>query len=452
MAVLILSYSLQTFLVVPYYQTQKTTHADLVVEQIINIIENSRDMSSAGNLAYNNMACVLVLNDKGDSIYDVDSIGNSCVLNTASSNFDLLGNYEALKTQEKSTVREVIKYKEVDRSSLVVAKRVRANLFTYYVFVNVMIMPVSSTITILQNLLIIASLIVVGVAFLISWYFSKVIAKPITDIKQGADQLALGNYHAQFSGEGYSEIASLANTLNLATERLSRYDEMRQEIFSNVSHDLKTPITNILLYSEMLDELAGDDAAKRADYTAVIQRETKFLGEQVKDMETVSQSSIELTEDIFSLSDLLKTILLTFQKGNMDKNTVFVANITPGITVRADALRLEQVIRNFLHNAVKYGKKEKNLITVNLKKRNGNALVEVIDQGEGISEEELPLVWDRYYRGSSNFHRKKSGSGLGLSIAKAILEQHGFSYGVQSEKGKGSRFYFECKVYHGNNS
>ena len=451
---MLLSYTLQTLLVVPLYENQRTNHADNVIDSIIDAFENSSNMASVGSVAYNNMACVMVLNDSGNKLYAVDNIGDSCVLSSDSIiSYDLNESFEALRSEEKPIIREVIHYAQQDRSSLLVGRKVKANLFTYYVFVNVLIMPVSSTIAILQNLLIVASMVVIGVAFLISWYFSAAIARPITLMKDGAIQLAGGNYQTQFSGHGYSEVESLANTLNLATDRLSRYDEMRNELFSNVSHDLKTPITNISLYAELLDEVAKNDPIKQQEYLEVIQKEVRYLDNLVKDMEQASASPNEIEMTMFSLSDLLNNIVKTFVQGNNDENLYFEYTIAENIHVKGDPLKIEQVIRNFILNAIKYSNNPKNLVKINLKRlRATKALVEVIDQGDGISPDDLPYVWDRYYRGSSHFHRQKSGSGLGLSIAKSILEQHNLSYGVDSKSGLGSRFYFEIKVKNGHNS
>jgi len=313
-------------------------------------------------------------------------------------------------------------------------------------------MPVSSTITILQNLLIIASLVVVAIAFVISWYFSSRIANPITQMQQGAEQLAQGNYNTRFSGKGYHEAESLSSALNIATERLSKLDEMRQELFSNVSHDLKTPLTNILLYTELLDNSCESKSENQKEYLEIIQKEVRYLNQLVEDMNDISQKSIDLSIEVFNLSKLMMKLLEIVSLANTDENIRFESYIEEGVIVKGDRIKIEQVIRNFVLNSLKYNSNPSNVIEINLNKKGNKALVEVIDQGDGIAAEEIPLIWDRYYRGISNFHRQKSGSGLGLSIAKSILEQHGLIYGVNSEKGKGARFYFEMEIVNGNNS
>ena len=445
-------YLLQTLLIVPYYQNQKTNQVDGIIEAITEVVSDSKSMTAVGSLAYNNLACVMILNDKGDQLYTVDNIGDSCVLNKHNSSFNLAESFAALQSEEKTTVREFINYSQVERSSLVVGKKIKANLFNYYVFVNVLVVPVASTTSILRNLLIIASLIAIVVAFIISWYFSSAIAQPIMTMKEGADQLALGNYNTKFTGTGYHEIESLSTTLNIATERLSQLDSMRQELFSNVSHDLKTPLTNILLYSELLQEITTPNNVMQQEYLDIIQTETKYINQLVEDMKLISSSAITVNKKPFNLSKLMLELLDAFFAANTNDNLRFESFIEENIFINADALKIEQVIRNFVINALKYSNKALNVVEINLKKRNNKAIVEVCDQGEGISEEDLPLIWDRYYRGSTNFHRQKSGSGLGLSIAKSILEEHNFNYGVNSEKGKGSRFYFEAELCNGNNS
>ena len=351
-AVLVLLYVLQTSFIVPYYQNQKTVQADGIIDAIAETINDSKDINSIGSVAYNNMACVVIINNDGEKIYERDYIGDSCVLNKTNANFDIWTNYQVLQGEEKSVVREFINFSEQIRSGLVVGKKINANLFTYYIFVHVLIVPVSSTINILRNMFIVASLVVVAIAFLISWFFSYRIAQPIMTMKTGADQLALGNYKTKFSGKGYLEAESLANALNIATGRLSKLDEMRSELFSNVSHDLKTPLTNILLYGELLEEGEKLPLESKQEYLSVIQREANYLNALVNDMNMISEAQDVINKEVFDLSQLVLDILDTISIANTDENLRFESYIEEKVLVDADPIKIEQTIRNFVLNAI----------------------------------------------------------------------------------------------------
>lgn len=447
---MIILFFLQSLLFIPFYENQRTRQTDGFIDEVTLLIAHGDNLNQLNRIAYSNNVCMIIFNKQGKTVYSADNIGDGCVLNQY--DYPITENLESLRSDEKLMIREIKINQQTDQTSLVVAKKVKENLLTYYIFVNTPIIPIASTITILQNLLIIASLIVIGIAFVISWYFSRGIANPIVNIKRSADQLALGNYQEQFTSSGYSEVEDLATTLNLTAKRLSEIDKMRKELFANVSHDLKTPLTNIIVYSELLHEVSGENPQQREAHLNIIQDEANYINQLVEDMNLMSkEGKHDLKYTNFNISAALVHLIDLISQNNQNPLVRFESYIEEQIIVSADKTKILQVIRNFINNSMKYSGEKNNVIEINLRKRGGKAELEVIDRGIGISKEQIPYIWDRYYRGSSNFHRREGGSGLGLSIAKSILEQHQLIYGASSEPGKGTRFYFEMEIIDGNN-
>ena len=304
--------------------------------------------------------------------------------------------------------------------------------------------PVSSTIEILRTQLIIVTLISLIVACLISYYLSSRIARPIRKIKNSAKRLAAGEYGIVFTGGHYTEINDLADTLTGASIELEKSDLMQKDLIANVSHDLRTPLTMIKSYAEMIRDISGDDPVKREQHLQVIIDETDRLNNLVGDLLSVSRmqsgkSTLEKTT--FSLSESVKSIVDTYRVKEMGEAYTINLDCPADFTVYADEEKIKQVVSNLLSNAIKFCG-ERKTVDVVLKKQGRQVKVSVIDYGCGIAAEDLDHIWERYYRASSNMTRSVEGSGLGLSICKEILTMHTSEFCVYSTMGKGSTFWF----------
>ena len=304
--------------------------------------------------------------------------------------------------------------------------------------------PVSSTISILARILVIVTLISLIVAWIIAYYLSSRIARPIRKIKNSAKRLAAGEYGIVFSGGHYTEINDLADTLTGASIELEKSDLMQKDLIANVSHDLRTPLTMIKSYAEMIRDISGDDPVKREQHLQVIIDETDRLNNLVGDLLSVSQiqsGKITLEKTKFSLSESVSSIVETFRVKETDGGYTINLDCPADFTVFADEDKIKQVVSNLISNAVKFCG-ERKTVDVVLKKQGRQVKVSVIDYGCGIAAEDLDHIWERYYRGSSNMVRSVEGSGLGLSICKEILSLHKSDFGVDSTLGKGSTFWF----------
>ncbi|MBR3006594.1 MAG: HAMP domain-containing histidine kinase, partial [Erysipelotrichaceae bacterium] len=168
------------------------------------------------------------------------------------------------------------------------------------------------------------------------------------------------------------------------------------------------------------------------------------LNKLVTDMSELSKLQsgvIEINRDNFDLKECVNKVVLLLSQAISEKNIKLILDLDDCF-VYADEIKLSQVIYNFLSNALKYSDADSK-ITVRIRDSEDKVRLEVIDNGNGISEEALPYIWDRYYKVDKNFNRSVNSTGLGLAIAKAILEAHKAHYGVESKLGEGSTFWFE---------
>ena len=317
-----------------------------------------------------------------------------------------------------------------------------------YLYINSPIQPIDATRTVLQNQLIIVSVLSVLLSFVLAYFIAKRFSKPIKQTSTSAKELALGNYNVHFSADGYKEISELSAVLNSTAKELGKTEELRQDLMSNVSHDLKTPLTIIKSYAEMIRDISGDNKEKRNAHTGVIIDEANRLSTLVNDilnLTKLQQGIEEINKTKFSLSELVYSVVEKFAIYSEKENYQIICNVNKNISVTADENKIMQVLYNLIVNAINYTGEDKK-IYINLKSQNGVARLEVKDTGEGIDNAEISKVWDRYYRTGKDYTRGIAGTGIGLSIVKHILEAHLSQYGVISKKGEGTSFWFELPL------
>ncbi len=319
--------------------------------------------------------------------------------------------------------------------------RVRENAIGHNVaiMINGTIVPVDATVQTLINQMMIITIILLLLAGAFAWILSRLIAKPISKLNNSAKALATANYNVSFQASGYREIEELSDSLTVAAQELNKVDEYRRELLANVSHDMRTPLTLISGYGEVMRDIPSENNAENLD---IIISEAKRLTALVNDMIEQTQYTdgmIHLDKKSVDLSANLEEIALRYRKFTQNDGITIHTDIAEGIRVYADPIKLTQAIYNLLNNALTYTDKH---IYITLKSIEHCAYVEIRDTGEGIEEDKLPHIWNRYYKIDKQHRRASRGSGLGLSIVKHILELHEAKYGVTSRVGEGSSFWF----------
>ena len=415
-----------------FYEFSKIKQLDNTINLIKESYNNNSLYSNVDNYAEDNGICIQIFTDK-KIIYDSQIFNKGCMPK----------NVDYRDVFIKSSLdKETYKLINPRFNNEVLLKAIKLNSNTY-AFLSSSLQPLDGAVEIIKKELVIVSIMVLLFSFLIGYFISKKLSKPIEKINKTAKIMAQGDYENAyfFIDENILELNELVATLNQTNDELTKIDELQKEILANVSHDLKTPLTMIKAYAEMVRDLTYKDDIKREDNLNVIIEETDRLNLLVNDIIELTKinndlQNLNITE--FDLVELINSIINRFSI--MDANFVF-KNKLP-IIVKADKIRIEQVIYNLIINAINYTGKDKKVI-INLKENDKYVHVEIKDTGKGIDEEDLKLIWKRYYKVDKKYRREKKGSGIGLSIVENILKKHKFNYGVNSIKNKGTTFYFD---------
>lgn len=304
------------------------------------------------------------------------------------------------------------------------------------------ITPVDATVDTLKIQLWCLTAVMLIMSLVLALVISRRISKPIEEINAGAAELAKGNYSINFRAKGSRETAELADTLNYAGAELSKVEDLRKELIANVSHDLRTPLTMIKGYSEVMRDIPGENTSENIQ---IIIDETERLASLVNDLLDISRlesGNMKVAPVYMNLTAAVDSILRRY-----DKLADYTFSFYHGkdVYVYADELKISQVIYNLVNNAINYTGEDKS-VTVTQAVEGNRVRIEVTDTGEGIPQEKLKDIWDRYYKIDKEHRRAAVGTGLGLSIVKKILELHGGEYGVVSTEGKGSSFWFSLTM------
>lgn len=399
-------------------------------------------------LAYDGGVAIVITDWYGNNVISADYLGGKSMI-LGESNYLLFDYRNRLFKNAGSQIYEVFQNEEFDTTELlygcVLSKRT-PDTPGYLIFIDASLAPTGSTVEIIKEQFVFITLITFFIALFITMLLSARLSGPFTHITASAHRLAAGEYSTRFESGSYLEIDQLADTLNYAATEISKVESLRNELIANVSHDLRTPLTMIKAYAEMIRDLSGDNPQKRSEHLEVIISETDRLSELVSSLLELSKlqsGNQSLTREWFSCNGFLKDVLGKYKLLSEQKGFEFRLETDEDVMLYADVSKLQQVMYNFINNAVNYSGDSKRII---IRQRNlpSAVRIEIRDFGVGIEKEKLPLIFDRYYR-DERTKRDVVGTGLGLSIVKEILELHKFRFGVSSEVGKGSTFWFEIK-------
>ena len=319
----------------------------------------------------------------------------------------------------------------------------------YIVMLDSRLEPLNATVQTLKTQFWMIAVILLLGALVLAFAISRNISRPIQKMNAAAKRLARGQYDADFSVKGYSEVIELSDSLTHASEELSRNDRLQKELIANVSHDLRTPLTMIVGYSEVMRDLPGENTPENVQ---VIIDETQRLADLVNDMLDLSKlqaGTRKLTLSRFNLTELTRSVMTRYEKLTQKDGYRIEYDVESEVDVNviADQTAILQVLYNLINNAVNYtGDSKLVRVTQEILPDTRCVRISVTDDGAGIPPEEIPLIWDRYYKVDKVHRRAMIGTGLGLSIVKHILEQHRTSYGVESTLGEGSTFWFELPI------
>jgi signal transduction histidine kinase len=319
----------------------------------------------------------------------------------------------------------------------------------YALFLRTPITGVNKTAQAIEKLLFYAALLSVLAAGAVSFFISRSLTRPISDISRAASRFADGDYSSRSSVSGKDEIGSLGITFNGMAESLADIEQNRRDFLANISHELKTPIASIQALTEAIIDGIVDTPEQRQRYLSNILSETGRINRLIRELSdlsaleagklTIQLQNIDLKE--FFLAETEKYVSLLAER-NLHWHTVIPDNLP---LVKADRDRLTQVFANLITNAVRYAPGGSAL---GLKLVAGRKFVSIAvsDSGPGIAPDDLPYIWDRFYRADKSRARQYGGSGLGLFITRNLVHAMGGEITVESTPGKGATFTFTLPV------
>lgn len=421
-----------------YYEMKTVSSLEKIANVMKEYYENDELLNNIDLLSYDNNACIEIVKE-GESVYTSEN-RRGCLFGPKDGReFNYIDSFiqEDIDQKTYKITNPVLK-------NMTLIKAIKLEEGTY-AFINVSLEPTDPAIKIIREELIYITFAIFILSFIFAIFISKKISTPILKINNHAKKMAKGDLDTPFdSAEKIKEINELNETLNQTQIELSKINETRRDLLANVTHDLKTPLTMIEAYAEMARDLNKDNEKKREDNLNIIIEESKRLNLLVNDILDLSKSESDmytLNKEKFEINSFIESILHRFDylkeegyKIKFDAKDKYI--------ITADKQKLEQVIYNLIINAVNYTGKDKT-VTIKIEDLKKHIRVNIIDSGKGIEKEEIDKIWDKYYKNEKNHKRNKIGTGLGLSIVKNILIKHEFNYGVESEIGKGTKFYFD---------
>lgn len=418
-----------------FYEKYQTTYLETLA---INISHFNQEniFDELDNLNVDNDICLEYVDSYGNSYYFNDKI-SSCLLGKDSS---IEKNIRDIKNSDEDM--KAIKLINPLNNSVSLLYGIKVG--NGYIFLFSALEDIGTTTSMLQGQLIYVTLLAILFSIIISIFLSRKIADPIENITEKAKRIADGDYDVYFEESGIAEIDELSNTLNYMEKEVSKTDEYRRDLMANVSHDLKTPLTMIKAYAEMIRDISYKDDERRSNHLNVIIEETDRLNILVNDILELSKiqaNKTNLNIEEFDLIVELKNILKKYEIIKETENYKFITEIPQIAIVKADKNKINQVLYNLINNAINYTGDDLT-VKIFIKEYKKNYLVEVIDSGKGINNQDLQNIWDKYYKKERNHKRNVVGTGLGLFIVKGILESHNFKFGVKSKLNKGTDFYF----------
>lgn len=285
-------------------------------------------------------------------------------------------------------------------------------------------------------------------AFLAVSYITVRMTKPITDMHNIVRRFSKGEFEARVKVSSTDEVGELAQSFNAMADVLDKLENSRRSFVANVSHELRSPLTSMRGFLEAMQDGTVPEE-EYGKYLGIVIEENKRMTAMVNDLldlARIESGQTILNKKSFDINELIIRTLLTFEAridaGKLEVKMDFDQEHT---FVEADPDQIAQVIRNLIDNSIKFSPNG-GLLTLESKVDKKQVLISVKDEGAGISPEDLPYVFDRFYKGEKAHTPKGSSSGIGLSIVKRIIEQHNETITVSSRQGEGTCFTFSLKL------
>jgi signal transduction histidine kinase len=300
--------------------------------------------------------------------------------------------------------------------------------------------------------LLVAGALASGIALVVARWLARGMTQPLRDMAGAAQRMEVGDYSQRVHTQSRDEVGQLATAFNRMSGELENLERSRRDLVANVSHELKTPIAAIRAHLEnLLDGVEAPDPATLQVMLTQTERLSRLI-DQLLELSRLESGELPLRREEIELAPLVSQVLSEIEVARSDRGVEVASDVPDDLPpIEADRERVHQVLFNLLDNAVRFTPNGGS-VRVSAERHNGSVEVRVADTGVGISAEHLPRLFERFYRADPARSRGDGGTGIGLAIARSVVEAHGGHITARSEPGSGSVFAFDLPVASGSKS
>ena len=439
-----LVYFVQTTFLDDFYKANKMKSLQNVGSSIALLVGDDDFEDEIEHLSMSNEVCVRVVSNDSDLSYT-----GACTLRGIDNNMINAIAAEVNETENGEKLFDNFRYQRhfMDKPEdvYIFAKMITHDDEMVMVMVSSQITPLNTTISTIKSQYLLILAIIIVTTLILAFAISRYVISPIKQINSESKNLSKGAYDPHSVKTVSLEFDELNDTLEKANEDILKAEKAKKELLGNVSHDLRTPLTMIVGYGEMIRDLPEENTEENIN---VIIDEAKRLSTLVDDLIDISKIDairLELHKEEITVKELLESVYRQYEKYCETQGIELILDCKEDQKIQIDIKRIKQVLYNFINNSLNYNDKEKQKIIIGSERNEDGLRIYVYDNGEGIDKEDLGNIWDRYYKVDKEHKRHHIGSGIGLSLAKQLLEAHGMECGVESLKGEYSKFYFDIK-------
>ena len=456
MAIIGITWIMAVFMFKPMYYAVTQAELTSIANKIVTAIEEEKGVTNRTleNISgfINAGICVEIADRNGNGMVLFEGIGDACQIHSGGGGYDYFAQQRKIDSSQATALRKEVRENARDNYNIHLEdelgnrQAVKGRFYAgeYTVIVSTSISRTDSIVAIVSSQLQTASIIAIILSLLVATIMSTWFMTPIMKMSNATKEIAKGNYNVKLEVKSQDEIGRLASDFNHMAEEIQNSHNMQKELLASISHDLRTPLTIIKGYAESIKDITGDNKEIRDQQLTTIIDETDRLSNMVgsvMEYTRLSQGVHKLNIVQFDIADMCKDIVYIYSNKALADNKSIAYSGPEDAYVFADAQLMERAIHNFVSNALLHTPENTRVVVAVKVQENGRVRVSVFDSGSGIKPEDIPHLFDKYYRARKDEGR--TGSGLGLAIVKSIMENHNFRYGVESTEGLGTEFWFE---------
>ena len=460
--ILVLFWICQIVLLKNYYQAYRNRQVHTAAETILQNIDHEDLDDLTDRLSADRELCVLMKDAEGNTLLSSDHVRFCLIHHMTEKELQRLIERTPADGEELIQLMEVNPFRNEEYHqeefigdvppergpsgrSMVYSRRVFFDDGTWgTLMINAQITPTRTLTALLRR----QFAYIVGLTLAATAVFGYLMARgtsiPLIETNRAAKDLSHGSYVRTAHSDKYREISELNDTLEQAARDLKKVEALQRELIANISHDLRTPLTMIQGYAETMRDIPEEMTPENMQIIIEEAQRLSSLVDHVLEFSKLNARKMPMQIAPFDLEATLKKICQRVCAMTEKDGLLLDCEFGEPQTVLGDEARIEQVVYNLLGNALTYTGEDRR-VQVRTEERGDRIRVSISDSGQGIAKEDLPYVWDRYYRSEENHRRALFGSGLGLNICREILKSHGAPYGVDSREGEGTTFWFELE-------